>query len=314
MNQDNNQNINNNDNIEVVDLNTTSPQVSPNEEQKSSKSNIGLILIIFILIGLFIIFLPYIDSFLKNVDTFNYYSNSTSEPLELNLINGLILIDDESYMTVSDIKFYNFSKKSDNIININYISNKSISNIDSLNIYISLYNSTEELIYRTQMNNINDIVKDSVDIYKLSVNTDVYGTAKYAKVEQISKSILANTPETSLECIYDKTDDDVNLYYDIKYYFKLEGLIKYEVNKNILYLNETESETLSEYKQELTDEFDLVSNTNIKNIQKEDLLLSYTVNYEDFDSLDSDFTSLFEEGTIKSTIETEETSLGWECN
>ncbi len=314
MNQDNNANDtsqnNFENNIEVVDLNTDNTSEIP---QKKEKSNIGIILVIFLIVGLFIMFLPYVDSFIKNVDTASYYDGNDDEDSEFNLYNGKIIIGEDSFMTVSDIKYYNFSKKSDNILNFNYISNKSISNVEDLGIYISLYSSSEELIYRSKFSS-EKIISNSVDVYKLSLPAEIYSNSKYAKVEVINDNSLTDATETSMECIYDKTVEDINLYYSVKYYFKLDQLTKYEVEKNILYSKEEESEKLLEYKQELTAEYNLISSTNVQNIEKDELVLSYIVDFSTLDLLNSEFSPLYEEGTIKYEIKNKENSLGWECN
>lgn len=290
----------NKNNIEILDLS--------NDNNKKTKKNNKIIIIIFIVIAIFILLLPEITSFINNLNLFNNSTTQTNNNLNKNLYNGLIQIDIDSYMTVSDIKFYDFTKKANNSIDFNYISTKNnIDNIKDLNLSIGIYNKAQELIatYKFDASSIN---KGAVKTFKMNLSQANFIKATYAKVTTEQNNI-----KTSVNCIYDKTIDDVNLYYEIKYYFNDDKLYKYAVNKNILYTLKDSNDTLEQYKQELNTEYNSISKTNLTNITKEDMILKYTINLETFDKKESDYSLLYELNETKENILTKEENNGWVC-
>ncbi len=297
--------------IETIDLN-----VKPtNNEPQASKDGNGVLIIVFLIIGLFVLFLPVIDSYLKKIDLPNNGIFQIKEKSS-NLHNGLIQIGKESYMTVSNIKFYNFTKKSNNTINFNYIASKKITDIQNLNIYIELYNNSEDLIYRIKFNEFDKIEKSMVESYDLKIAEDIFINSNYAKAFIINSEVLSTTQESILTCVLSTTDEDVNLDFEVKYYFKLDELIRYDIDQSILYDNEVESEKLLEYKENLNEEYNLILAANATNVVKEDLKLSYTIDFDEYDS-ESEFEPLFLKGTLKSTVDytnANDSEFEWECN
>lgn len=297
--------------IETIDLN-----VKPtNNEPQASKGGNGVLIIVFLIIGLFVLFLPVIDSYLKKIDLPNNGIFQIKEKSS-NLYNGLIQIGKESYMTVSNIKFYNFTKKSNNTINFNYIASKKITDIQNLNIYIELYNNSEDLIYRIKFNEFDKIEKSMVESYDLKIAEDIFINSNYAKAFIINSEVLSTAQESILTCVLSTTDEDVNLDFEVKYYFKLDELIRYDIDQSILYDNEVESEKLLEYKENLNEEYNLILDANATNVVKEDLKLSYTIDFDEYDS-ESEFEPLFLKGTLKSTVDytnANDSEFEWECN
>lgn len=295
--------------IETIDLN-----VKPdNNEPQTTKSGNGVLIVVFLIIGIFIFLLPFIDSYFKDFDIVGNGGTSLTNEKNLNLHNGFIQINKESYMTISNIKFYNFSKKSNNIINFNYISGKKITDISNFNIFIELYNNSEDLIYRTKFNDFDEIEKSVVKSYDLNVTEDVYRNSSFAKAILIDDKVLETKKETLLSCVLDTNDSNLNLYYEVNYYFKLNGLIRYDVSKNILYSGEGENEVLLKYKKDLNNEYNLILDTNAENVVKEDLILSYTIDFSTFD-FESEYTPLFPELTLESTLKNTLTDQNWVCN
>lgn len=308
--QKNNVNQNQINKIETVDLN-----VNPinNEKPQATKNSSGILIVVFLIIGIFIFILPFIDSYIQKIDFTNNGGININNDKNLNLYNGLIQIGKESYMTVSNIKFYNFIKKSNNIINFNYISNKKIANTSNLDIFIELYNNKEDLIYRVKFNNLDKIEKSVVKSYDLTVTEDVFRNSNFSKVTIIDEEILRNSEETLLSCISSKTDSKVKLSYEVNYYFKLNSLVRYDVSKNILYSGEEENEVFSKYKEDLNSEYNLILEANAENVTKEELTLSYTIDFNTFD-LESEYTPLFPELTLESTLKNTLSNQGWVCN
>ncbi len=285
--------------VEVLDLS--------NESSKNNKKNSKTIIIIFTIIAIFIMLLPNITSYIKN---FNFFNNSTetNSSMNKNLYNGFIQIGLDSFMTVSDIKFYSFAKKTNNSIEFTYISNENISNVDDLKLSIGIYNKAQELI-ATYKFDISNIKKGVVKTFKINLSQINFIKATYAKV--IGKD--EENIKTTMNCIYDKTIDKVNLYYEIKYYFNNSKLYKYVVEKNILYTEQEQNATLEEYKQKLNEEYSSLSKTNITSIEKDDLILKYTVDIKTFNKKESDYSLLYELNTTKETILSNEESNGWVC-
>jgi hypothetical protein len=275
------------------------------KNKKENKKIYNLIIFIFILTAIFILFLPDITSYIKNLKLFN--NTTENDKYSKNLIDGFVQIGIDSYMTTSSIKFYGFTKKSNNSIEFNYISDKSIENVNKLKLSIGIYNKAKELLINYTFN-VNDINKSEINVFKINLTAENYIKATYAKV------LVGQTEEkTTMKCIYDKTIDNVNLYYEIKYYFNNEKLYKYDVNKNILYAEKEENETLVKYKEELSKEYNSLLKTNLNNIENSELILKYSVDISSFDKKDSDYSLLYELNTNKETIKNNETNNEWVC-
>lgn len=290
--------------IETVDLN-----IKPvnNENQKPKKSgSLILIIILFLIFGAFILFLPTIDSYFKDFKIIGNGNANVNDDKNSNLSNGFIQIGKESHMTVSNIKFYNFAKKSNNKINFNYISSKKIADASNLNIFIEIYNSKETLIYRNKFNHFDKIERGIVKSYDFIIPEDVYRTATLAKAVIIDDAALKEAEETLLSCVSSITESNAKLSYEVNFYFKFNGLIRYDVNKKIM--RDTEDE---KYKKELDEEYNLVLD-KAENVIKGDTSLSYTIDFETLN--ESDYTSLFPDFTLESTLKNTLTNQGWVCN
>ncbi len=314
MNPENNNNIQKNNvnqnqvnKIETIDLNVK-PTINDPQPKKGGN---GILIVVFLIIGIFIFLLPFIDSYFKDFDIIGNGTTQTNEK-NLNLYNGFIKIGEESFMTLSNIKFYNFTKKNNNTINFNYISSKKISDILNLNIFVELYNNAEDLIYRAKFNDFDKIEKSVVNSYDLNVTQDIYRNAKFAKTVLINEEVLEKAEETLLSCVLDTNESNVNLHHEVNYYFKLNGLIRYDVNKNILHSGE-ENEVLLSQKENLNNEYNLALEANAESVVKEDTLLSYTIDFNTFD-FESEYTPLFPELTLESALKNTLISQDWVCN
>ena len=180
---------------------------------------------------------------------------------------------------------------------LNYESSNKYSASKDLNIYIELYNSDKELIYRKLFDN-GLIEKDTVRIYSLDVPSDVYQDAYYALAKKYTGS---ETDTKTMVCKYNETISNQELNYSIVYTFKNDGLVSYIVNKKI---NNYDENSLA-YKT-LEKEFNsITSGATFENGS-----LNYTIN---LDSISEDFKPLYEKDTLMTTIKNKEKLKKWEC-
>jgi hypothetical protein len=140
--------------------------------------------IVIILIGLFIYFIDDVlayfnQNFTPVVDT------KADENGSANLIDGYIKINsgDSSYIKIKGIKFHSLKKGEDKAIFISYISDKTYSNSNSLNIAIELYNENKEKLLSEKFNVVGTIEAITLRQYKILVDNNTYDSTVYALVK-----------------------------------------------------------------------------------------------------------------------------------
>ncbi len=304
-------------NIEFVDLdNSTKTEVTNTLERRI---NYKVIIICVLLVIVFVFLLPTITSIFDKSSPENY-TNTVNNNSSNNLINGFIQIDrNDSNITVNDVRFYNFTKRSNNTISYNYKAEKAIKNTLSLKLYIEIYNRSETIIYREIFNPSVEIEKGPVLSSTITLNPNLYKEAYYVKVVEITteNAIVTN----SINCTKEFTDGIFNLKYSVKYNFGENALLSYEVTKNAIITqtedNEestTEDTDLEKYNDIFLQEEADVSNTNATEYQRSDNYLNYTIDLRTIDLQDSNYKLLYNIGTVERTVKVIEESNGWSCS
>ena len=303
-------------NIEFVYLeNDNKSEITNTLEQRI---NYKIIIICVLVVVIFVLLLPTITSIFDTSSPENY-TNNVNNNSSNNLVNGYIQIDrNDSNMTVNDVRFYNFTKRSNNTISYNYKAEKAIKNTLSLKLYIEIYNRSETIIYREIFNPSLEIEKGPVLSSTITLNPNLYKEAYYVKVVEIATedAIVTN----SINCKKEFTDGVFNVNYSIKYNFGENALLSYEVTKiaNISESEENEEASteidLEKYNDLFLKEEADVSNTNATEYKRENNYLSYTIDLRTIDLQDSDYQLLYSIGTVERTVKVVEESNGWSCS
>lgn len=260
----------------------------------------------FIIIILIIVFIYKID------DVIAYFDNNFSPVIDdtvdntssSNLVDGFIVMNENnSFIKVEKIKFYNFVK-SNNEITYNYVSDKKYKTTDSLGIYIEIYNINKELLYK-ELVNISNIETDTIRLNRMKVTNDVYQDAYYILVKTYSEK--EKTAKTSLVCKYNVSDEEIVLNYQITYNFINNNLNDYVVSKE--YLSTELNSKTTEVKDELLNENNEAIKYGISTEYNGNKLI-YTV---DLNNVKEGYTPLYDSSTVKKTIINKESLKKWNC-
>ena len=292
---------------ETLDELNISKEVSPVETEvinTSHKKTSNVFM--FIVIVLIIIFIYKIDDVIAYFDT-NFaptVSDDVDNTSSNNLVNGFIVINENnSFIKVEKIKFYNF-RKSNSEITFNYVSDKKYKTTDSLGIYIEIYNISKELLYK-ELVNLSDVESDTIRLTSMKVTNDVYQDAYYVLVKTYSEE--EKNAKTTLVCKYNVSDDKVVLNYQVTYNFINNSLNDYTVSKEYT-STETNSETTN-VKDELLNENNNAVKYGITTEYSENKL-TYSV---DLNNLKEGFVPLYDSSTVKKTIINKESLKKWNC-
>ena len=278
--------------VTLSPTNNSAENVTVISTKKSSVSNVILIIII----GLLVLFVFNMD---KVIEYYELYmeTGSLTKPDDTptdNLANGYILIDESSSIKVENIRFYNFRKAGDTTLTFSYVSGSKYQTPSSLGIYIEVYNYNKDLLYKELFDTKNEIEKDTVRTYSITLNNDVYSDAQFALVKKYTDE-EANTTST-LVC---KTEEN-QLKYTITYTFKNNGLASYDV----LVTNASENQSTLKIETEYDKVKDL-TNATLANGE-----LKYTINLEN--DL-GEYKPLYVKDTTKTTIKNKEELKKWTC-
>ena len=259
--------------------------------QKGEVSNV--ILIIFLI--LLIVFVINIDTVISMYDQYKEtktISNPTNKNTN-NLTGGYILLDDStSSMKVKDIKFYNFRKAQGKGITFSYEVLVKYDEAKDLEIYLELYNSEKELIYKELFNPSQKLEKDTVRTYVMSVDDSIYNEAFYSLVKIYSDK--EKQEASSLTCTY----EDKKYSYKYVFSFVNNGLSTYDVEKT----------SKNEDDEKLNTEYESLKDSN--NATLENNTLKYKVDL----SVDNDnVVTLFNKDATPKFVKNKQTSKEWNC-
>ena len=265
------------------------PQVINTTKKKGS--NILLFIIIIILIA----FAVNIDKMSEMYDNYMKTGSLTASNVtpDNTTTAGFIKIDDtSSSMKVNNINFYNFRKNTEDLtIGFNYEASVKIENVSSLGIYIELYNSNKELLYKELFKVEIALEMNSASNYTMTLDGDIRSEAYYALVKQYTPAELAS--KSTLTC----KNTDNNYQYENVYYFTNNSLVSYDVIKTSLLEEDTSLE--KEYNK-LKDKVNPSLNNKI---------LKYSVNLDENTSIEL----LYPKGTTPLVVKNKEIAKKWTC-
>lgn len=295
--------------VEIIDFSTNEKVENTLETRKENR-------ILFIILGVVVIFafsLPFLSNLLTKNSVF-HYNNQQEEINENNTIDGMIEIDqDAGNITAKKIKFYNAIKQKNNELNITYLPESRIKNVNSLNIYIEIYNKNKKLVNRTKFVNNEELDRKVQGKFVVNLNETIYKESAYVKIVIIDDDEWGKANET-LVCTKNPLDNDFNLTYTTTYRFSDLGLVKYNVKKEASITEKADidvtvlpEEILNKYKNEFKKESEELSK-NITDIFLEDNTLEYTVDL----NIDN-ISPLYEKGSTKRQIKLAEVKAGWSC-
>ena len=273
---------------------------------KSSKSG-GLFLLI--LIGLLIAFVFNIDSIVNIYDEYMNpkpvnINNDNTEPTN-NLLDGYIVIGEESSVETDGVKFYSF-KKSQGVVNFTYMASKRIDDVLSLGLYIELYNANKEILAKEAFNVPSGLDKDVVKVYSMNIKSDIQGSVYYARLRKYTATELSSVQ--SLTCTSTTTNSDGStISNSIVYSFTNNELVSYTVSKQYSSVEETEegNSESSPLQNELST-LPLSFGASLINNK-----LTYNVNLSN--EID-DYSPLYEKGSIITNVKNNEQLKEWNCN
>lgn len=282
-----------NPNATIPSVNMSAPTPTMQDTQnvevintkKVSTSNVG----VFIIVILLILFIFNVDKLASLYDKYMVSSSlTTNNNSSDNLSSGYIQIGEaSSSKKVNDITFNNFKKTGNNLITFNYNSAYSYEVGQSLGIYIELYDSSKQLLYRTSFMPTVKIDKDTTIQHEISLPSDkLYSGSYYANV-----AVLSNESTKTLVCT--STKDNFN--YRNEYTFSNDMLTSYEISKE--YTGQEEDKTL---------ETEFTSLDSSYNATYQNNVLKYTVNAN---MSEAEYTNGVSSYFVKSGQEAKE----WKC-
>ena len=294
------------DGVEVLDLDSPNePLKNTLEERKENR----IIFIILIVLVLFVLALPKVMSWFNKSSIFSY-SNTVNEVTSKDTIDGMLEIGKEKgSITAKNIQFYNFTKRRNNEISVVYLPTTGIKKVNEMNIYIELYNSSKNIIYRTQFTSNTKLERKVQGIFTLKVLDDIYKDAKYAKIEVINEKDWGK-PTKALTCTNETTKSKYTLTEKVTYNFSEKGLINYKVSKKV---KGNVEDTENPFLESIHDESKIISNTNISDLNYDEDFIEYTVILKELEVKKSGYIPLHSHGSILRTVKLEETSKKWKC-
>src|SRR5574344_698680 len=274
------------------------------DTEKKTSSNVILIVLLIIMALIAFFMQDIINLFNKTISPF---TTSTTEVTSGDLIDGYMKIEENGFMIVEKVKFYNYKKSTEPNLIINYLPQKNLSKASDYQIYIEIYNSDKVLIYKELFNPSTDLEKDTVKQYTMKVTSSVYKLAFYAKVKTYTEDEKKST--STLTCTYTSTgSDELKVTYKTTYNFQNNDLISYDIDKSYTTTNAESTDALK-YKEEIKKEYLKITDYNIKSTYT-DTSLKYTI---DLSKLPDGFTPSYEKGTVSKTINDKETLKKWIC-
>ena len=229
-------------------------------------------------------------------------SNSTGD----NVVQGYLKIDDGiSEKTIADLKIYKIIKNNSSEISFTYISNKKIKSIDDLLIYIEVYNSNKELLYKNHFAPHVSGETGNARIYSFPINKDIYDEAYYIDLKIYTEEEINS--KMSLVCTRTSSDENYTATSEITYNFVNNSLKTYEVNNSVTITNE--SPEGQQYINEMTIDNDLATKYGITT-KYENNKLNYTV---DLENISEEFIPLYPKDTTRVIIVKKESLKDWTC-
>lgn len=289
-------------NMKLPELDKTQKEIQT--VKKKQRSSVPYIIILLVVAFLTIY---YMDSIIEIIDSF---TKPNTLPLIVNNTKEeekkyIIINDNTNNITVEKIKFYNFIKsKNDQVITFNYTPSIKIDNLKDKNIFIELYDSEENLLYKTQFLNEEILFSNEIKTYSLKLNSDIYTSSYYASIKVYTIEEL--NKETKITCSYTEMNN-YSLTYKNEYTFKNDLLVSYKVYKQISYINE--NDMTKKYKKEIDTEYNLLKEFKIDSTYQNN-----TLNYMiDLNNDLNGFIPLYEKDTTIYIVKNKDINKKWNC-
>lgn len=303
--------------VEILDLNEEpktefiEPQAEETPHKRKSLLDLGkenkIILLILIGIVIFAFMLPTITSWFSKNSIFTYTGNM-EEIKNTDTIDGMLEIGTEKgTITAKNIRFYNFTKKTNNQITVVYLPESGINDVKDKNIFIELYNKNKNVVYRTQFLSDKKLERKVQGVYTLNVNNTLYKEAVYGKIVVITEKEFAKGSET-LACTIINKENEYEIENKITYNFSNQGLTSYVVSRKI---NNSDTEEISSNIFEKEEA--IINKTNISDLVVDNDKIQYTIDLQNFDSKNSGYTTLYTKGSLKRQVSLSEEEQGWSC-
>lgn len=294
----------NEDNIEIVDLSNEGGVVNTLEQKKENKFTIIILAVILV----FAILLPTISGIFNPKD--NTIDNTKPNEIKYTETtkDGLLTIGKETgNITAKNVRFYNFSKQSGNIISFIYLPEDEIKNVNESNLFIQLYDEKKNIIYRTKFTSDTVLSRKISGTYNLNTNNDTYKNAFYASIV-ILKDTDFSVVDNIMVCKYTTTDGNYNIINKVTYNFSKNGLASYEVDKSVVKIGLEESNV---YKDSFQKEASYLKE-NVENLTVTDTNIKYKLNLVTYSS--QKYSPLYKLGTTIKEIKTNEENNNWSCS
>lgn len=305
----------------VVDT-SKAPEVAVINTTKEKKGGSTLLIVLLVLLVLFVFNMNTV------INLFNNIYNSIFSKQEVvknpndgdNLLDGYILINEDSSVETDNIKFYAF-KKNDDVLSFTYNASQKIEDVAILSIFIELYNANKEVLYKEIFNVKPGIDKEVVKSYQIVLEDDIKASVYYARIRKYTDAEYNSTQ--TLTCSQNLSEGDIKATYNITYNFKNNELMSYNVSKEATQSIPTAQTNIDEttnnegitteveknkYEIEIENEYSSLPasiNGNLTNGK-----LTYTVNLE---NEIADYIPLYKKGAIITVVKMKETDKGWVC-
>lgn len=292
------------DNIEIVDLDSDKGVTNTLTQKKENKFTIIILAVLLV----FAMLLPTISSIFNPKDN----TVDTVKPSEIKYTetttDGLLTIDKETgNITAKNVRFYNFTKQSGNIISFIYLPEDEIKNVNESNLFIQLYDEKKSVIYRTKFTSDTVLSRRISGTYTMSVNSEIYKNAVYASIVILNDTDFS-VVDNILVCKYTTTDGNYNITNKVTYNFSKNGLSSYEVDNSVVKIGLEESDV---YKDGFQKEASYLKG-NVENLTVTDTSIKYKLNLVTYSS--QEYSPLYKLGTTIKEIKTNEENNNWSCS
>ena len=260
---------------------------------KKRTSNVILVIVLILLV----VFVFKIDDVIAWYD--NYMATRNQQIVDDggkdtdNTNDGYLVIGENvGSIKLMNIKFYNYKKAEDSTITLSYEALATYEDSTALKIYIELYNSEKQLLYKELFDAKQKVEKNTVRMYSMTVTADVYQDAYYG----LAKIYTEEETNTTAKLVCTK-EDEKNTYKNT-YIFVNNGLTNYEV-----YIQAKDETDTSLEEQANTLDASLGA-------KYENGVLQYSV---DTTKDTGEYKKLYEQNTVLTTIKDKETLKEWKC-
>ena len=305
----------------VVDA-SKAQEVTVINTAKEKKGGSTLLIVLLVVLVLFVFNMNTVINVFNNL-----YNSILGKPQVVknpndgdNLLDGYILINEDSSVETDNIKFYSF-KKNDDALSFTYNASQKIQDVAILGIFIELYNTNKELLYKEVFNVSNGIDREVVKSYSIVLEDDIKASVHYARIRKYTDADYKSTQ--TLTCSQNLSEGDIKATYNITYNFTNNELMSYNVSKeatqsipavqtNVDGTINNEGTTTevekNKYEIEIENEYSSLP-TSIRGSLTNGKL-TYTVNLE---NEIAGYTPLYKKGSIITVIKMKETDKGWVC-